>query len=77
VRLLNAVPEFRQHLPALAAPEHGHVWNEIAKHWDMLEAMYRRDLPTGESNDLYHWIVDRELEACEHERKISTGGDPS
>lgn len=53
VRLLDAVPELRTHLPNLTGAEHGPVWNAIAAEWDALEAWYREDLASGKSDRLY------------------------
>lgn len=51
VRLLEAVPELRPHLPRMA--EHGPVWAAIAAEWDTLEGWYQEDLPTGRSDRLF------------------------
>jgi hypothetical protein len=53
VRLLDAAPELRPHLAALADPRHGPVWNAITAEWETLEAWYRMDLSTGRSDRLY------------------------
>lgn len=54
VRLLDAVPDLRGHMSALADDTaHGPVWNAVAAEWDTLEAWYREDLPTGRSQRLF------------------------
>lgn len=57
VRLLDAVPQLRPHLPLLSG--HGAVWAAIAAEWDSLETMYREDEPTGKSARLLNRL--REL----------------
>lgn len=56
VRLLHAVPELREHLPAVA--RRMRVWRGLVKHWDELERIYHRDFKTGESKELYRRIAE-------------------
>lgn len=44
VRLLEAVPEFRPHLAAMASVSP--AWKALVEHWDELEALYRERLPS-------------------------------
>ena len=64
VRLLEAVPELRPHIPLLTDSRHGSAWNAIAAEWDTLEAWYREDLPTGKSARLFARLTDIERLAC-------------
>lgn len=52
VGLLNAAPELRQHIPALANG-HGPVWAALAGTWSELEALYAEELPAGKCPKLY------------------------
>ena len=58
VRLLEAVPELRAHIGALANPEHGPVWNGIAAEWDALESLYREESPSGKCPKLYQRLCE-------------------
>lgn len=52
VRLLDAVPELREHIPALK-DGHGPAWAGLVAAWDELEALYREELPSGKAPRLY------------------------
>ncbi len=58
VRLLEAVPELRAHVAALANPEHGPVWNGIANEWDALEGLFREEAPSGKCPKLYQRLCE-------------------
>jgi hypothetical protein len=51
VRLLEAVPELRPHLPAMAGVSR--EWAALVGAWDELEALYREELPTGRGPRCY------------------------
>jgi hypothetical protein len=52
IGLLDAAPELRPHLAALAVG-HGPVWAALVSEWPALEATYRQELPTGKAPELY------------------------
>jgi hypothetical protein len=41
LRLVEAVPEVREHFPAIAASTE--QWGAVITHWDELEALYRKE----------------------------------
>jgi hypothetical protein len=51
VGLLEAAPEMRSHLPAMA--EVSPVWARLVASWDELEGLYRAELPSGEAPKLF------------------------
>lgn len=58
-RLLKAFPEWRKRLSevAVALPK----WKPMVDHWDEMERLYERDLPTGKCHELYElmqWLED-------------------
>lgn len=54
LRLVSAVPELRASFDRIAAVEPRFAG--ILENWDELEAIYRRDLSTGKSKELYERI---------------------
>jgi hypothetical protein len=55
VRLLDAAPALRPHLPALAQG-HGPVWAGLAAAWAELEALYREEAPGGRAPKCYRRV---------------------
>jgi hypothetical protein len=51
VKLLDAVPAARQRLAVVAALSP--IWARLIQHWDALEALYRRESPSGAAPVLY------------------------
>lgn len=51
VKLLIAVPEYRQRLDELRSLSD--VWGRLVDNWTEFERLLFRDLPTRESNELY------------------------
>lgn len=51
VRLLEACPDLRKHLPKAA--ELSPVWAALVASWDELEALYRVEFPAGDAPRLY------------------------
>jgi len=56
-RLLNLFPEWRARLSEIAA--RFPAWTALIQDWTQLEEVYRRDLPTGRSKELYQMIKAR------------------
>jgi len=54
VRMLDAAPELRQHISAMAS--HGPVWEALSKRWNELESLYRQESPSGLAPMLYREI---------------------
>lgn len=57
--LLEAVPEWRKRVPELAAL--GGEWVGISKDWDRVEALYRKEAPTGRCPETYALMVKLQL----------------
>jgi hypothetical protein len=51
LRLLEAVPELRPHLPAMAGVSP--IWAALVGAWGELEALYREELPAGTAPRTY------------------------
>ena len=49
--LLEAVPELRPHLPAMA--DESPVWAALVARWDELERLFAEEAPTGRCPKLY------------------------
>lgn len=51
IRLLEAVPELRPHVPHMA--EVSPVWAALVGRWDELEVLYREEAPSGKAPRCY------------------------
>ena len=51
IRLLEAVPQLREHLPSMAGLSP--VWAAYVARWDEMEKLYRDEFPTGSAPKLY------------------------
>ncbi|MEN7527943.1 hypothetical protein [Cupriavidus sp. DL-D2] len=62
LRLMKAVPEIRDAFPRIAkkVPQFAGILRE----WDALAKIYRRDKPTGRSDELYRRIKELRNEKC-------------
>lgn len=51
LRLLEAAPELRERLHMMA--ECTAVWERYVQHWEEMEDLYNKELPTGRAPELY------------------------
>ncbi len=75
IRLLEAVPALREHLPKMA--EVSPVWAAYVARWDEMETLYREEFPSGSAPKLYDLMQEIQGQAQKEEPCAPPAATPS